>query len=275
MPHSHAHSHEPRTVSIRAWYLDDIIDLKKFRAANPHYPVLAQDPLIIELERDRFAVLTKFGGVVLWNYDTTSAGRLRDELYEFTSDRSFDDRLEEQIPVLIGATQDEVQPNAVQLVKADISRIGIVTRAMAQSVALERLEYQLDDALDPIMVHVRILRDRGIFRGKARDINRSVGFAMAAKHSILKNLTLFDKPDETWESPDLEKLYRALYENTFDLTDRVRALDRKLAFLQDAVEMLLDTINTRTDQHLELAIIYLIVFEIVLTLGEMAAKHLF
>ncbi len=255
-----------RTVSIQAWYFDDTLDLKKFRAANPHYPVLNQDPLILELEKGRYGVLTKFGGVVFWNYDASCARRLRDEIYAFIEDRSFDERLDEQIPVVIGAEQDEVLPNSVRLVKEDLLRVNVTTRVIAQSVALERLEYRLDDILEPLVDLVEDLRDHGGVKETMTRLNKMIGMAMAAKHAIIRNLTLFDKPDEVWESPDLDRLYRQLFDVTFDMTDRLRAMDRKLGYAQEVVTLLLETIHTRRALWLEFTIVMLIVIEILFNL---------
>lgn len=260
----------PRTIHTRAWYFDDVVDLKKFRAANPHYKVLAQDPLVIELEHDRLAVIAKYGTVVFWNFGADSAKRLRDEVYAFIADRSFDDRLDDQVPIVVGAERDEVLPNEVRLAESDtkalLPRILVVCEAIAQSVALDHLEHVLAETLQKVVTHLETLRTKGRITFRTREITRTIGFAMTTKNEILGNLSLFDKPDTTWESPDLERLYRALHDDTFDLEDRVNALDRKLAFLQDGVETLLNIIQTRRTLWLEMAIVVLIVVEIVLAL---------
>lgn len=255
-----------RIVSMRAWYFDDTVDLKKFRAEHPHYPVLKQDPLILELDKDHYAVLSKFGTVVFWNYSEASAQNLRDEITRFIGESAFDDRLEDDVPVIIGAAADQILPNSVRLAHTDIERISLVARAIGQSVALERLELKLDDVLGRIVALIDTLRNTGRVKARTTRIFKTVGFAMSAKHAILRNLTLLDKPDETWESPELDVLYRALYNDTFDLTDRVRAMDRKLDFLQDAVTILLDHIQQRRSLSLEIAIVVMIFIEIVIFL---------
>lgn len=253
----------PNEVSIRAWYFDDTFDLKAFRAENPQYPVLRQDPLLVELERDRYAIITKFGGVVFWNYDANLAIRLRDDIYDITPDRTYQDRIEDVIPVTLGTPKDEILPNAIRLAEADLSRITIVAYAIAQSVALENFENKLNGVLQRLRGHIDTLRDSGRVRASAREIVQTVGFAMATKDSILRSLTLFDKPDDTWESPALESLYHSLYNETFDLHDRVRALDRKLEFLRDGVTLLLDLVQSRKFLWLEIAIVILIAVDII------------
>ena len=253
----------PRDVPIWAWYFEDVIDLKRFRAANPQYPVVAQDPLIIEIERDRYAILEKFGSVVFWNYSSTAARTLRDEIYAFISDRSFDERIEEQVKVVVGAEKDEVRPDLVRLVQADVARISIVARAIAQSVALDHLETRLQKSLEALLEYIEPLRTHGRVPARVREIQKRIGWAVSTKHAVITNLTLFDKPDQTWESPALETLYRGLYDETFDLHDRVQAVNRTLDFLEEVVRLFLDLVQTRRMVFLEAAIVALIVFEIV------------
>lgn len=252
----------PRTVPIRCWYFDDTLDLKRFRAANPHYRVVTQDPLMIELERDRLAVLTKFGSVVFWNFEASSAQRLRDEIYAFISDRSFDDRIEESLPAVVGAEADEVRPDEVRLRAATPDRVQIVSMAVAQSVALDHIENEVEKALESLLDHVEALRRSGRVTARVKEVHRRIGFAMSVKHAVITNLTLFDKPEQTWDSPDLERIYRGLYDETFDLYDRVEAVYRKLDYLAEVVKMLLDLIQTGRMLWLEAAIVALIVFEI-------------
>lgn len=255
-------------VPIRAWYYDDTLDLKKVRAANPHYPVLRQDPLVLELEHSRYAILTKFGAVVFWNHGEDAARRLARELEPFFDPRGVVGHIEERLSVSVGASEDEVLADGVRLKEAELERIVIVSLAVAKSVALERLENQLEEVLGRLLVPVEELRSAGRVRARSREINRTVGFAMSAHHAILRNLTLFDKPEETWESPVLEKLYRALYEDTFDLHDRVHAIEKKLEYVQEVVELLRDLIQTRRMLGLEVAIVVLILVEIIFTVVE-------
>lgn len=255
-------------IPIRAWYYDDTLDLKRVRASNPHYPVLRQDPLVLELERDRYAIVTKFGAVVFWNFAEDAARRLGVELASFFDPRGEVGHIEEQLTVTVGAAQDEVLPNGVRLKLAELERIVIVSLAVAKSVALERLENQLEEVLGKLLVPVEQLRTGGRIAARSGEVVRMVGFAMAAHHAILRNLTLFDKPEETWESPDLERLYRALYEDTFDLHDRVHAIERKLEYVQDVVELLRDLIQSRRMLGLEIAIVVLILVEIIFTLTD-------
>lgn len=257
---------ERQSINIRAWYFDDTLSLKQFRQKNPHYSYHSQDPLIAELVYGRFAILTKFGSVVFWNYDEASAFQLRDEVYALIEDRSFDEKLVEQIPVTIGAEKDAVFPDAVHLTTADFPRIRMVALAIAQSVALDHLERQFDGVLKTLLVDLDKLRESGRVDPSITQMTRRIGFAMSVKHSILSNLTLFEKPEETWQFPDLEKLYHELYEDTFDLEDRVVGLNRKLDFLQDCVATMLDLIQTKKMLFLEAAIVILIVIEIVMAL---------
>jgi hypothetical protein len=62
-------------LRVRAVYLEGQIDLRRYRARNPDYPVLAADPLIVEPVRGSFLVVTKFGSLVFWNCSVPAALR--------------------------------------------------------------------------------------------------------------------------------------------------------------------------------------------------------
>ena len=77
-----------------------------------------------------------------------------------------------------------------------------------------------------------------------------------------------DKPELLWEHPELERLYQLL-EAEFEVRDRLRAIERKLALAGRTVRTLVDLINARHSLRVEWYIVALIVVEILLTLYAM------
>ena len=80
---------------------------------------------------------------------------------------------------------------------------------------------------------------------------------------------LTEKPEITWDRPDLDRLYERLARE-YELAERDRALTRKLDLVASTAGTYLDLIHTRQNLRLELYIVLLIVFEILFTLGERA-----
>jgi len=74
-----------------------------------------------------------------------------------------------------------------------------------------------------------------------------------------------DKPELLWERPDFERIYARL-EDEFELKERDKALERKLALISTTAETLLNLVDNRRAHRLEWYIIGLIVFETIIAL---------
>ena len=151
-------------------------------------------------------------------------------------------------------------------------QISLISQLLSQSVALEYLENEVDQALERVQKHVRNLRRRGRLAISNKSVFKNIGFAMDIRHRVLTSLALFDKPDATWESEALEELYFQLY-NHFDLEDRLRTIAQKLTFISDNTSFLYEFISTKKSHQLEWIIIILIAFEIALFLGFELLSH--
>ena len=68
-----------------------------------------------------------------------------------------------------------------------------------------------------------------------------------------------------WDHPALERFWAKLVDE-YDLPQRGRAIERKLAVIRETADTLTDLISTRTSHRLEWYIIALIAFEIVMSM---------
>lgn len=255
----------PAHYVVPADYYLGQINLKRFRARYPHYPVLLSDPLVIELERGSYAVLTKFGGVCYWNCSQAAVQTLREELADLPGILQRDDVVCDDLEVYVGQREDRVTFSGVALRQLSLEQLKIISVALCQSVALDRIEQEVSDALEKFAPLVTTIRRRGHLRLGEREILRNVGFALELRSAVLANLTLFDAPPETWESEDLARLHGLLYDH-FDLEDRISAVTQKISFLSDLNGILMDVLNNRKSHRLEWIIIVLIAVEIVVFL---------
>ena len=85
---------------------------------------------------------------------------------------------------------------------------------------------------------------------------------------ILSRLSLLDKPDITWDSPELETLFGHM-RKMYELDDRFRAVEFKLDSIQDNSKALLSILQTRRSERLEIVIVALILIEVVLFVYEL------
>ena len=250
------------SITVRADFFGSKIDLKSFRAACPHYPVLAIDPLVLEVARNSYAVVTKFGGLVCWNCTAELIDQLYKDIIKLGGQNARIDSVQDTVEVETGAASDVVEFSRIRLMRLSLENLKIISLALAQSVALEYFENRVVQALSKSTAIVDMLRGNGRLRLKEQKIIQAVGFALEIRSAVLANLTLFDDPPETWESESIAHLDAKLY-NLFDLEERLSAINKKVDFLQDLNTTLLNLLSNRKSHRLEWIIIILIFIEIV------------
>ena len=248
-------------LNVRAVYLEGQIDLKSFRASNSEYPVLAADPLIVEPVRGSFLVVTKFGALVFWNCPEALQRTILSDTRRLMGG-SQDEKMEDSLEVLVGAGENVVTFNEVRLKELSLDRVSIISQAFAQSVALDHIEREVADALKGFEPVVADIHSTGRLRISVRQVLKAVGFALQVRSMVLANLTLFDRPPETWESEMLERLDSQLYD-FFDLEERLSAINQKVAYFTDMSSIFMNLLSHRRTVQLELAILVLILIEVV------------
>ena len=144
-------------------------------------------------------------------------------------------------------------------------RAKVIALTVAQSAAMEYYEGIVEEMFGRTDRLVERLEAHGTVPFGTRPLHRFIGAAIGVRNEVLSVLHLFDKPDEAWEDPGIDRIYEELRAE-FDLSDRYQALELKLRSIQEALELVLDVARDRRLVLLELAIVLLIVFEILLAL---------
>lgn len=254
-------------VTVRADYYEGQIDLKQFRARFPHYPVLSSNPLVLEPEKNSYVVLTRFGAVVYWDCCEQVVQDMHAEIESLPAVQNRNDAVRDELLVHIGMEQDMVTFNDVWLRELTLEKLKIIALVLGQSVALDRFENEVTQALARFNPVTEALRKSGRLTLSEKQVLQAVGFALQVRAAVLANLTLFDDPPETWESETLAYLDSQLYDQ-FDLEERLSAINQKLNFLTDVNSTLTTLLSNRKSHRLEWIVIVLIAVEIVLFVFE-------
>jgi len=250
-------------IPFKAWYFRSTIDEEKVREKFSDLTIEFEDPMVVKVSETHRVLISSFGAVVFWPFDEglarLAAGRIRETL----SDDTVVEEVEDRLTLHTGADNVRFLHNEIHL-KGDATPIQmrIIAMLLAQSVALDYLEREADQALEGYAPYLENLRKRGRISMSTRRILKSIGFSMHTRHSVLTNLALFDKPAETWESEELEDLYQGL-QDFFDLRERQDVLNAKLDFISQNTSMLFEVISSRKLEYLEWVVIILIAIEIV------------
>jgi len=230
---------------------------------------LSTVPLAFRVGDQGMAVVFRYGVVVLIGLDTLA----EDEVLRGIAPRviaPFEKR-EEETARLAPAEGDERVDHSGLVRVADRSpaRLMVVAHAIAASVILAHHERQVTEVLDTIEPWASDLARTGRRHGHRRDVIRLIGQALLVEHRVAGRVAVGEKPDLLWDRPDLERLYGRL-ENEYELDERAEVLNRKLGLIGQTARLMTDLIDTDRALRLEAAIVILIVFEIGLTLYQMA-----
>jgi uncharacterized Rmd1/YagE family protein len=256
----------PEPLTARAVVLGERIDT----AGLERRDVVSTAPLSFKVG-DGLVVVFRYGVVVMIGLDLLA----EDEILRSVRPRvqgELVQREEETIRLAARDDQDEgVQPDGVVRIGAvSPDKLLVVADALAKSAALANDERQVAKVFDTIEPWARRLAETGRSPGGRRDMIRLIGSALLVQHRVAERVAVREKPDILWDRPDLERLYARL-EDEYELVERAETLGRKLELIGETVTVITDLIDTQRSLRLEAIIVGLILFEIMITLVQMAA----
>ena len=229
---------------------------------------MTKTQLVVQYADQRWAVAYDFGALVFINIAPPERDRVLKQLLERVGP--------EPHPPLVDDFVIEVRAGAAPVVTFDRVVVGELTQPLlelialivAQSVAMEYYEEDVEDILGRIdKLSTRLAEDGG-FRGSTRELMQFIGQGMSTRNQVVHTLSLLDEPPLAWESETYDRVYRAL-RAAFEIEERYRALDHKLRMIQDNLELLVDLTRHRRTLLLEGTVIALIAIEVVLFVLQM------
>ena len=254
-------------LRARAVILGERLD---HRGLGPGGTAMA-DPVPIAAPINAFAF--RWGAVVIFGDDATEEATLIAALAPRITNPS-DNPAEEVALIALGAERDGVDAEGViQLCDAAPERLAVVADALAKSAALAQQEARIAGALDRLEPAVADLRAAGRLRFSSRALHRQIGHALSAHSRNLARVEAADKPEVLWDHPELERLHARLADE-YELSERGEALERKLAWIGNAIQTLLSLIQARRALGLEAAVVVLVGIEVVFTLYEHVIRPL-
>ena len=245
-------------------YVGESVDLKKLQEGIKQYTYLNRDdPLVLRLLKEQYAVLTKFGAVTFWNVPGKLRRQFLKELQPYVNSKKPSYSYDEDTKVLVGGSAERVTFEKVYIADLDPGKIKIISYVLSQSVALERYEDDIEIILSEVGSIAEGLKVSGKAPLSEKELLKQIGRVLSVKQVAVSHLALFDKPDELWESPELEKLY-SLMSSEYELRVRFEVLDKKINYLSDISLMLMNFLAEKRNAFLEIVIIILIAIDIVL-----------
>lgn len=243
-------------------YIGESIDLKRVQEGVRQYSYMnREDPLVIKLLKDQYAVLTKFGTITFWNVSIRLRQQFINEIKPYVKSKKEHYHYDEDTKVLIGGNAEKVTFEKVYSARLNVEKIKIISYVLSQSVALERYEDDIERNLSDFETVVDNLKTKGKALISEKKLLKQIGRVFSVKQTTVVHLALFDKPESIWESPDLEILYNRM-SSEYDLKIRFDVLDKKISYLSEISKMMMEFLAEKRNAFLETVIIILIIFEI-------------
>lgn len=162
----------------------------------------------------------------------------------------------------LGPTVNQVFFDRVATGLVTYTKIKIICMLVAESAALEYYDILIENLLEQASVYTKRLELEGKFIDSKEDLLKFVGMCLSAKQDIISNLYIVDSPDETWDSPELDKIFHEL-KLMLEIDVRYRAVEYKSKIIQESIEVITDLVKSKRELTLEIIVILLIAFELV------------
>jgi uncharacterized Rmd1/YagE family protein len=161
----------------------------------------------------------------------------------------------------------EVRFDRVIVPELTVPVVDIVAEVLAQSVAMDYYAKDVEEIEAQIDRLAAVLRTRGRVPRNVKELIQFIGLCIATRNDVISTLALFDKPDATWESEPLDRLWNGLY-HMLELDDRYRTLEAKLRMFQDNMVVLVDLARQRHTIALETTVAFLILLEMLVMVWQ-------
>ncbi|MGE0432868.1 MAG: RMD1 family protein [Planctomycetota bacterium] len=250
------------SFQIQAWYVGARIDTREMEKRDS--VLLA--PLMLRAGNRGHAVVFRFGVITFINMNDGERQTFIEQVRPHISHPVLLPSSEE-LDVQLGEADKLENDGRLVLADARPERLQVVAAVLAKSAVLAHYELALSQAFDRIDNMAENLR-KAARSLRDRDLLREIGEVLATQSRMVGRVEVAEKPESTWDSPELDRLYSKLAIE-YELRDRDNALTRKLAVVSDTARTHLELVYNRRTLRVEWYIVFLIVFEIVLTLVKL------
>ena len=253
------------TIPVTAYALGERIELKDITTIGER---ISSSPLTICVESAKYAVLFRYGAVVLFNMVTLEEEKKKKKINPMISDSFPLPKVEEAEIIFEKGTEESAYNGIIRLQDSSLERLQIVADVLAKSVILSHYESSIAEAFDRVEPFAENLQKKGKRFYSSKKLLEQIGNALLIQHKMVGRVEVGENPDILWERPDLERLYARLIDE-YELHDRDRALERKLDLISRTAETLLNLLQGTRSIRLELYIVILIVLELLISIYQM------
>jgi uncharacterized Rmd1/YagE family protein len=251
---------------IKAAHVAERLKLKELREKVSH-PVedFTNYELVVKFAEDSYACIYNYGSVVFFNVPDAIQEKYLAIIRETKEGAKIGDTTDAYLVETkheMDATANQVFFDRIALGRLTYQKVKIIAMLVAESTALDYYDILIENLLEQATLITKRLERQGKFVEGKEDLLKFVGMCLSAKQDIISNLYIVDSPDETWDSPELDKVFHDL-KLMLEIDVRYRAVEYKSKIIQESIEVITDLVKTKREVMLEMIVILLIAFEII------------
>lgn len=253
-----------KSTKIEAIQIGETIFIKKF-LEKYKYEGIAKDPTIIKWSATSYAVLFRYGVIVLWNFTDKQKKTFLRKINTFIT-KPLDTLLTEEAAWSKGQKM-KISDGLINTATIDNSKRQLIAVSLARTVILDYFEHKVDALLIKFSTIIEQFNNEGRSSFSSKKLLRLEGSAMVINNQTVSQITMLDKPDFIWDDPELDTLFMEL-EEEYEISERYEILNKKLETLLHDSEFIMNFLEARRANFLELIIVVLFVIDIALILME-------
>ncbi len=221
--------------------------------------------LLIE-DLNSWSVVFDYGAVVHWNVNTDEQAKLHQLLLNH-AENPLAVIEEENFTFALNCPATRIVEDHIEIESSDPILIFSLSQGMAQSIKLASFETNALTTINNTKYIPKSLAENGSIKLSRHKIAKIRGQLFLTKSDIILNYDLLDTPDFFWEYPEYEAFY-SITAKYLEIAPRTEVLSKKLETIHELFEMLADEQKHRHSSILEWIIIWLIAFEIGMTIYD-------
>lgn len=242
----------------------DISALAKLLSASALIRII-KGALLIE-DGESCSVILAYGAVVHWNVSKADQEKLHQLLLEH-AENPLAIIEEDNFTFALVCPATRIIEDHIEIESADPILLFSLSQGMAQSIKLASFEANAITTINNTNYIPQSLAEKGKISLNRHEIAKIRGQLFLTKSDIILNYDLLDTPDFFWEYPEYEDYYK-IAAKYLEISPRTEVLSKKLETIHELFEMLADEQKHRHSSRLEWIIIWLIAFEIGMTIFD-------
>lgn len=219
--------------------------------------------LMIEDEQT-WSIIFSYGAVVHWNISTEEQTKLH-QLLLTHAENPLTAVEEDHFTFELDCSATRIVEDHIEVESSDPILLFSLSQGMAQSIKLASFETNAITTINNTSYIPKSLAENGAIKLSRYQIAKIRGQLFLTKSDIILNYDLLDTPDFFWEYPEYESYY-GITAKYLEIAQRTQVLSKKLETIHELFEMLADEQKHRHSTILEWIIIWLIAFEIGMTI---------